>query len=170
MLSIEGVNTVSITHIDIPWDYVRPEIFTLIEVNYSLMAATIPCMHLFLRQFSTGYLQTTADQVQPSIMGTQRTKGSQSDSYILSSIRSRHTKGGSSPRGTQQRDSLGDTDLLRRNDGGTTTWVMHQDHITDAESRESVISTGSDKIVVRQTIEVKWDDAPRAAERALLQR
>ncbi|KAI5370922.1 hypothetical protein Slin15195_G017950 [Septoria linicola] len=162
MLSIEKAHM-----IDVSYDYVKPTIYTTIEMHYSLMAATIPCMHLFLRNFSTGWLGTTANQLEPSI---SRTKGSQHSSYILSSMKSKHMRSSVSPRGTQQRDSLGDADLLRRPDGGTTTWVMHQDHTTDAESRESVVSSASDKIIVRQTIEIKWDDAPRAAERALLQR
>lgn len=196
MLSIEASQSAST--IDLSWDYVRPTIFAIIEVNYSLMAATIPCMHLFLRQFSTGYLGTTLQQVEPSIGGgtgqfsstgtTKGASGSRSDSYILSSLRSsdtRHTitrtrreshinKHGARET-TRQRSGSGDEDLLKRNDGNTTTTcVIHPDQITtdgDGGSRVSVLSSGSDGIVVRQTVEVRWeDDAPRAAERALLQR
>lgn len=196
MLSIEASQSGST--LDLPWDFVRPTIFAIIEVNYSLMAATIPCMHLFLRQFSTGYLGTTLQQVEPSIgggtgqfssTGTMKgASGSGSDSYILSSMRSSHTrhtitrtrreshinKHGARET-TRQRSGSGDEDLLKRNDGNTTTTcVIHPDQITtegDGESRVSVMSSGSDGIVVRQTVEVKWEeDAPRAAERALLQR
>ncbi|KXT11672.1 hypothetical protein AC579_7044 [Pseudocercospora musae] len=115
--------------IDVFWEYLIPTIYTTIEMHYSLMAATIPCMHLFLKNFETGYLRTTADQIDPS----STKAGSQTDSYVL-----------------------GRTSRLFRADGVmTTSSVVHPDHITEAES---TISDGSDRIIVRQTVDVKWDD------------
>lgn len=65
----------------------------------------------------------------------------------------------------QMRDSMTDADLLFRADGGTTAWVTHQ----DVEGLQNCVTNATDKIMVQQTVEVQFDDRPRAAERALLQ-
>lgn len=122
-------------------------------MHFSLIAATVPCMHVFLKNFNTGYLGTTADQV--DVTATMAaTKGS--NSYVMSTVRSRHTQGSDD---TAQKGGKGGGDIkLRPNDGMTTSRVVHKernggDSNTDAGS---VTSDGSDKIMVRRTVEVDW--------------
>ena len=146
---------------NVSWTFVTLTIYTSIELHFSLIAATIPCMHVFLKNFNTGYLGTTADQV--DITATMAaTKGS--NSYVMSTVRSRHTQNSNSDnegKGGKGRGEL----RLRPNDGITTSRVVHRergggagstggDAATDAGS---VDSDGSDKIMVRKTVDVKWD-------------
>lgn len=143
---------------DISWRYAWLAIYTEIEMHLSLIAATIPCMHVFLKNFNTGYLGTTADQVDPTAT-MAATKGS--NSYVMSTVRSRHTQK-SDTQASGKRKSIvypGRADVkLGPDEGVSTTRVTHKDNhgdnITDAES---VTSDGSDKIIVRKTVDVQWN-------------
>ena len=119
-------------------------------MHYSLIAATIPCMRIFLQNFTTGYLGTTADQLDPT--ATQAaTKGS--NSYMMSSMRSRRLDANSSDRTDKP---IGERNLKLRPDGGmTTSRVVHTDNATETGS---ITSDGSDKIIVRKTVQVDWGD------------
>lgn len=129
------------------WRYTGLEIYTSIEMHYSLIAATIPCMHVFLKNFNTGYLGTTADQIDPT--GTLSGGGTKnSNSYAMSTVRSRHNDTRTSG---QRKGGV----HMGRDDGkvGVSVGVSarktgHQDSqgdiITDAES---ATSDGSDKII-----------------------
>lgn len=146
--------------IDLAWEYVPPTIFTICEMHYSLMASTIPCMHLFLKHFETGYLGTTAEQIEPS---ATRSKGygSQSGSYGLSSVRSRHMRladGGKPGTGYGQNRSAQRTASLLRREGGISSWEIHPNRVGDQISN---YSDGSDKIIVQQTVDVKFEDCSR---------
>ncbi|EME40750.1 hypothetical protein DOTSEDRAFT_55874 [Dothistroma septosporum NZE10] len=149
MLSAEE----EIGFIDYTWDYINPTIFTTIEMHYSLMAATIPCMHLFLRQFSTGYLGTTNDQLHGTMIGSQN---DQTDSYALSSIRSKNRKTAKSRRGGAVRQfshSEAVSRALYQVDAAVTTISASRDRAG------SVVSDGSEKIMVRHTVDVKWSES-----------
>lgn len=152
MLSLEG--DFPNETIDFTWLYVNPTIFTTIEMHYSLLAATIPCMHLFLRQFSTGYLGTTNEQLQSTMMGS---KGNQSDSYVLSSVRSRHT-GATGNRRAMTEWHHSDIDAVSR-----ALYQVEAAVTTISAGREtrpeSTASDGSEKIMVRQTVDVKWQSS-----------
>lgn len=129
-------------------------IYTEVEMHLSVVAATIPCMNVFLKSFSTGYLMTTADQVD-----TTATKGS--NSYVMSTVRSRHTRNSDKKTaGTQTSVApLEEADVRLRPGGGvSSSKIVHKGSIggnhTDAES---LTSDGSDKIIVRRTVDVAWD-------------
>lgn len=123
-------------------------------MHYSLMAATIPCMHLFLRQFSTGYLGTTNEQLHGTMIAS---KSAQSDSYVLSSIGSRNLKKTTRNRrgGAVRQHSNVDavSRALFQVDAAVTTISACRDRA------ESVVSDGSEKIMVRHTVDVKWSDS-----------
>ncbi|KAM3415690.1 hypothetical protein BST61_g9208 [Cercospora zeina] len=161
-------NDPTIQALDFTWNYVDPTLYSAIEMYYSLMAATIPCMHLFLRAFTKDWLRETHAQAGPNA------RLHRPSAFLISSLRSKPSTTtttttttkknslSSSMRSTTQiRDSMTDASLLFRADGGTTAWVTQglQNCPTDA----------TDKIMVHQTVEVQFDDRPRAAERALLQ-
>ncbi|GIZ39441.1 hypothetical protein CKM354_000282400 [Cercospora kikuchii] len=149
--------------LDFTWDYVEPTLYSTVEMYYSLMAATIPCMHLFLKAFTKDWLRDTAAQAGPNA------RSHRPSAFLISSLMSKSSttkSSASSARSTMQmRDSMTDADLLFRADGGTTAWVTHQ----DVEGLQNCVTNATDKIMVQQTVEVQFDDRPRAAERALLQ-
>ncbi|CAK4026256.1 rpsU-divergently transcribed [Lecanosticta acicola] len=153
MFSVESHDS-SKSMTDFTWLYVNPTIFTTIEMHYSLLAATIPCMHLFLRQFSTGYMGTTNAQLQGTMLGS---KGNLSDSYALSSTRSRQGGFKRSRRGGTERQ-YSDIEAVSR-----ALYQVSPAVTTVSASREnrpdSVASDGSEKIMVRQTVDVKWQDS-----------
>ncbi|KAF2212465.1 hypothetical protein CERZMDRAFT_84799 [Cercospora zeae-maydis SCOH1-5] len=162
MLSRDSTNPTMST-LDFTWNYVEPTLFGTIEMYYSLMAATIPCMHLFLRAFTKDWLRETHAQAGPNA------RSHRPSAFLISSLRSKPStakSSRSSARSTMQfRDSMTDANLLFRADGGTTAWVTHQ----DTEGLQNCPTNATDKIMVHQTVEVQFDDRPRAAERALLQ-
>ena len=41
---------------DFTWSYVTPEVYTQLEMHYSLIAATIPCLQIFLKAWNTSFL------------------------------------------------------------------------------------------------------------------
>lgn len=121
-------------------------------------------MHLFLKNFYTGYLRTTADQIDPSTTNlSMKASGfGQSDSYALGSVRGRYLEATEKKKKRRDRDSdvedgrrtlsqffRGDVDVM------TTSSIVHPDHTTEVGS---VDDGGSDKIVVRQTVDVKFDE------------
>ncbi|OQO04045.1 hypothetical protein B0A48_10688 [Cryoendolithus antarcticus] len=147
---------------DITWTYVLLAIYTELEMHASLMAATIPCMHIFLRSFNTGFLATTALQVDSN--GTMSaTKGK--SSYAMKTVRSRHTQN------SQERSwdrapihERGKSPMkLNPEQGHTVSNITHRDRRADDEvDTGSVESDGSDRIMVRKTVQI---DYSRAASR-----
>ena len=134
---------------DITWTYVTPIIYTEVELHYSIIAATIPCMHIFLRNFSTGYLGTTAEQVDPTGSATQG-----SSSYQLSKLRERQKE--SHSKSKQRQDSKTPTSRLRPDFGQNVSRIEHPDEVTESGS---VTSDGSDRIIIRKTVMVDWEPA-----------
>ena len=105
-------------------------------------------MHVFLKNFNTGYLGTTADQVDST--GTMAaTKGS--NSYVMSTVRSRHTQNSDDrPKGKAEMK-------LRPDDMGNTSRVVHKDRQGDnATDAGSITSEGSDKIIIRKTVHIDY--------------
>lgn len=141
---------------NISWQHTVLAIYTEIEMHYSLIAATIPCMQVFLRGFNTGYLGTTADQVE--ITATMAaTKGS--NSYVMSTVRSRHTQNSDNATGSQQKSgTYGGKDIkLRPNDGISTSRIAHKERSGDSNTDAgSIESDRSDKIMVRRTVDVDY--------------
>ncbi|KAK6428184.1 hypothetical protein LTR95_015674 [Oleoguttula sp. CCFEE 5521] len=147
---------------DISWTYVLLAIYTELEMHASLMAATIPCMHIFLRSFNTGFLATTALQVDSS--GTMSaTKGE--SSHAMKTVRSRHMQ--NSQERSWNRDPIheGGKSPMKLNpeQGHTVSNVTHRDRRPEDEiDTGSVESDGSDRIMVRKTVQI---DYSRAASR-----
>lgn len=112
--------------------YVLPEFLTQLEMHFSLVCATVPCLRIFLRSFNTGFNVMDLDHVDPSA-SRAATKGG-GDSINLSTLRSMDTK-------------------LRANNGGmTTSKVTHGIR----EERASMDSDRSDRrIFVSQTVNVE---------------
>jgi hypothetical protein len=54
--------------LDYTWDIVLPVVLEQVEMHFSLIAATIPCLRPFLSVWNTGYLATQAGQVDRSIV------------------------------------------------------------------------------------------------------
>lgn len=48
---------------DFSWGYITPEIYTQLEMHYSLISATIPCLRIFLRAWHTRFLDLTLEEV-----------------------------------------------------------------------------------------------------------
>lgn len=48
---------------ELTWEYVTPEIYTQLEMHYSLISATIPCLRIFLRAWHTRFLDLTLEEV-----------------------------------------------------------------------------------------------------------
>ena len=132
---------------NVSWLYVVPYIYTEIEMHYSLISATIPSMHIFLKNFNTGYLGTTADQVDPTA-SMVATKGS--NSYAMSSVRSRNLKQTSN----MESEKHAERDLrLAPGRRITTSRVVHDDNAIDSGS---INSDGSDRIIIQKTVQVDW--------------
>jgi hypothetical protein len=53
---------------DYTWDIVLAVVMTQVEMHFSLIASTIPCLRPFLKALDTGYLATQAAQVDRSII------------------------------------------------------------------------------------------------------
>ncbi|KAK6423278.1 hypothetical protein LTR95_016546 [Oleoguttula sp. CCFEE 5521] len=147
---------------DISWTYVLLAIYTELEMHASLMAATIPCMHIFLRSFNTGFLATTALQVDSS--GTMSaTKGE--SSYAMKTVRSRQTQNSQERSWNRDTTHEGGKRPMKLNpeQGQTVSSVTHRDRrVDDGIDTGSVESDGSDKIMVRKTVQI---DYSRAASR-----
>jgi hypothetical protein len=85
---------------DYTWDLVLPVVLEQVEMHFSLIAATIPCLRPFLSVWNTGYLATQAGQVDRSIVdpGTE-------SSYALRSKNSTNESNRNSYNRNSQRNS-----------------------------------------------------------------
>lgn len=52
-----------VTGNDFTWEYVTPEVYTQLEMHYSLIAATIPCLRIFLKAWNTSFLAMTLEDM-----------------------------------------------------------------------------------------------------------
>lgn len=130
---------------DYPFAIVPTQVYTQIEMHFTILAATIPCMRLFLKNFNTGYLGTTLEQVDPSA-SMNGTKGS--NSYAMSTVRSRHLNSQSNEK-EKERPQI---KLRPAGDGLNTTLALHE----AATDTGSITSDGSDKIIIRKTVEIDY--------------
>lgn len=48
---------------DITWKYVTPVIYTQFEIHFSLIAATIPCLRIFLKAWHTRFLNMALEEL-----------------------------------------------------------------------------------------------------------
>lgn len=119
---------------DFTWSFTMPALWAQLEMHLSSIAATIPCLRIFLKSFNTGYFGMALEQLDPT--GTVlATKG---DSYNMSKLKS----GDSDLNPTQAQVSKA---------GRTTSRVTHGRDDGDS------LSERSDKgIFVRQTVNVAY--------------
>ena len=118
------------------------EYYTQAEMTFSLIAATIPCLRLFMEAAKTGLLGI-------SMWGPGTTSGSYTRSYAgkepgtTSRTRSTVSKGRQDAEGIQLRDWNQGTNLARA-------------HATS--DKASIVSDSSEAaIIVRQTVDVRYE-------------
>jgi hypothetical protein len=87
MVRIHDLNKIS-KSTNWPFDIVTAIVFAQLEMHFSLIAATIPCLRPFLKAANTGYLATQAVQVDRAIHDEQ----TNNSSYAMASKVSRHSR------------------------------------------------------------------------------
>lgn len=58
LIAIPKANMESFT-----WSYITPEVYTQLEMHYSLVAATIPCLQIFLKVWNTSFLSMGLENI-----------------------------------------------------------------------------------------------------------
>lgn len=117
-------------------------IYTQVEMHYSLIAATVPCMRPFLMAFNSGYLGTSAAQVDPS--ASLNSKG-RSESYVLQSK--------SSHRGNEPQTVISRPTPKLRNDADHSIVYVETQDPTKAGDRVSIESAeGSDRMIIKKMV------------------
>jgi hypothetical protein len=136
--------SISLTSEEYFWDSATTEYHTQVEMTFSLIAATIPCLRMFMEAANTGLLGI-------SMWDAETTTGT------ASYTRSRTGKRTANISRTQ--DTLSrrreDPEAIRLRDmsGGSNTV-----HARAASSKGSVVSDGSETaIIVRQTVDVTYE-------------
>jgi hypothetical protein len=123
--------------------FTMPALWSQLEMHLCLVAATVPCLRLFLKSFSTGYFGMAISQLDPT--GTVlATKG---DSYNMSNMKS-----GGSTAGEKYR--IGNPTQPQVSKAGMT--ISRATHDL-REDRADSLSDRSDRgILVRQTVNVAY--------------
>lgn len=134
--------SISLTSDEYLLDAATTEYYTQAEMTFSLIAATIPCLRLFMEAAKTGLLGI-------SMWGPGTTSGSYTRSYagkesgIKSKTRNIVAKGREDSEGIQLRDWKQGSNLARA-------------HATS--DKVSIASDGSETaIIVRQTVDVRYE-------------
>jgi hypothetical protein len=140
-MRLQSLST-SLTSDEYLLDAAENEYYTQAEMTFSLIAATIPCLRLFMEAAKTGLLGI-------SMWGPGTTSGSCTRSYagyqsgVGSKTRSIVTKGHGNSEGIQLRDWKQGSNSARA-------------HATS--DKVSVASDGSETaIIVRQTVDVRYE-------------
>ena len=141
MMRLKSLST-SLTSGEYLLDTAETEYYTQAEMTFSLIAATIPCLRLFMEAAKTGLLAI-------SMWGPGTTSGSYTRSYagnqsgIGSKTRSTMAKGREDSEGIKLRD-----------------WKQGSNsaHAHATSDKVSVASDGSETaIIVRQTVDVRYE-------------
>ncbi|KAI9744980.1 MAG: hypothetical protein M1835_002655 [Candelina submexicana] len=145
---------------DYTFDTVYGLVCTQIELHYSLMAATIPCMKPFVKAFHTGYLGTAARQTNYGYgygTGTfgNSDKTDHGRSFALQSMRSRSAdeRKNVEPQRQKSTHNLKLQEKELRPDMADSTVFIEHNQVQ--EESGSVTSHGSDQMIIRRT--VGWD-------------
>jgi hypothetical protein len=128
------------------WDSATTEYHTQVEMTFSLIAATIPCLRMFMEAAKTGLLGI-------SMWDIDATTGTGTGNYTRSRT-GKKTGDMSRTRDTMMRRREGPEGMeLRDMSGGSNTV-----HARAASSKGSVVSDGSETaIIVRQTVDVTYE-------------
>ncbi|KAI9710043.1 MAG: hypothetical protein M1812_007507 [Candelaria pacifica] len=149
----------TVNSVDYTFDTVYGIVCTQIELHYSLMAATIPCMKPFVKAFNTGYLGTAARQTNYAYGYATGTfaddKTNHGRSFALQSMRSRSQE--DSKRAEPQHQKSTNNLKLREKDlrPDMVDSTVYVEHSQGQEESGSVTSHGSDQMIIRRT--VGWD-------------
>jgi hypothetical protein len=136
--------SISLTSEEYLWDSATTEYHTQVEMTFSLIAATIPCLRMFMEAAKTGLLGI-------SMWGADTTTGT--GSYTRSR-NGKKTGDASRTRDTLSRRREGPEGIQLRDMSGGSSTV----HARAASSKGSVISDGSETaIIVRQTVDVTYE-------------
>lgn len=120
---------------DYAFKIVPAEVLTQIEMHYSLIAATIPCMRPFLKAFNTGYLSTSAGQIDH--LASSRRDSRRQDSYVL-----------------QSKTSISATQVPLRSQAANHESFMGQPECECVNAdRISMTNKRSEKMIIRKTVE-----------------
>ena len=129
---------------DRTFDMTIPAILTQLEMHFAVLAATIPILRNPLTKLNTGYLNTTLEQMDPTANVAFASKASSSgkgQSYILSNMTA-----------SRRRDSrVGDLRM-----GPMTRTIAAAGGSESPEERESIISEGSDRIIVQRSVKIDY--------------
>ena len=154
---------------DYTFTLVPAAVYTQIEMHFSVIASTIPCMRPFLKAFNSGYMTTTMENCDP--LGThvgssnkdsnnQSLRDNSAESYAMSSqVRSKRRSkaaedlaaleslGPLRPDVPQNASSAqGETGIRRQSSGNGGKPEVH---FADSNS---FTSDGSDKMIIRKTV------------------
>ncbi|KAI9701000.1 MAG: hypothetical protein M1836_001668 [Candelina mexicana] len=151
---------------DYTFDSVYGLVCTQIELHYSLMAATIPCMKPFVKAFNTGYLGTAARQTNygygygTGTFGNSDDKTNHGRSFALQSMRSRSAdeRKHVEPQHQKSTHNLKLKEKELRPDMADST--VYVEHNQVQEESGSVTSHGSDQMIIRRTVgwDIRYDD------------
>jgi hypothetical protein len=126
------------------WDSATTEYHTQVEMTFSLIAATIPCLRMFMEAANTGLLGI-------SMWDAETTTGT--GSYTRSRTGKRTGDTSRTQDTLSRRRDEPDRIQLRDMGGGSNTV-----HARAASSKGSVVSDGSETaIIVRQTVDVTYE-------------
>ncbi|KAI9803961.1 MAG: hypothetical protein M1833_000242 [Piccolia ochrophora] len=135
---------------DMTFDLVTGTILSQVDMHYSLMAATIPCMKPFVKAFNTGYYTHTPDQAGGSQYGYGSAYAKDTN-YALQSVSSQT---GPAPDRASRKMKI-------RPDAQDAVTVIETDkENSKPEEAGSVTTHGSDKMMIRRTVgwNVRYDE------------
>jgi hypothetical protein len=140
---------------DYIFELATPITLAEIQLFYSLIAATIPCLRPFLKAFNSGFMGVAATQADPTLYGSSDGRKGNS-SYILQSRRGDNKSALRSAAHASRDEGRGFREV---NIGQSHTCVEH-DPMHNAETG-SRTSDGSEKMIIRQTVawDVQYDDS-----------
>ena len=137
----------SITGSDFTFAYTMPEIVAQVEMCYTLIAATIPCLRVFLYSANTG-LFGASTTVYGGSTTSKNCNGSSKPDGQTKTFRARGRRTHS---GVICEDASDTFELTTKMQGHTAAHA-------EAYERSSVNTDGSEEgIMVRQTVEVQYD-------------
>lgn len=124
------------------FNYALPEVYTQVEMHFDLVAATIPCLRMFLRGCTTGWLGEQLHDQADTAMATKSAK-TYSGFSPFTTGRSRQQERASQPVELEQWQHKQATATISQGN------FLGDDTASDSSGR---------RIMVSSTIEVRYDD------------
>lgn len=126
---------------DFTYSYVEPEILAQVEMHYNTIAATIPCLRVFLKDWQTGFLGTTLEHIDPE----EYTR----HSLVAQSPRTLHSSSSKSQRLFWVRKQRDMSEIFDGESVGPTTRVSSQ------QEHQSASRGSKGSITVEHTIKIE---------------